>query len=519
MTGRMSWSSIQVSLDPGRTGAFTERFRVSAQNGGSRWIEAHGQSFFEFGRCTRFTGVMQDVTERIAAERKSREGALRLQLALDAGDVGTWSFDLVTQAVTWDARSYELMDVPLGTPVTFVGDFVGRLHPDDRESALKTIAVATAGTEYADELRVRLADGQDRWISVRGRRAPGEDEFIGTLRDITADKAMEAQRRLLAEELRHRMKNLLAMVQSIAAQTLRTAPSREDASRIFSERLVALAGTVDALTERTWSTTSMHKLVEGALLPHIDGGGRIQREGPAVQLAPKQALALTLALHELATNAAKYGALSSPTGQVKLIWAVDGEGEGGRLRIEWREEGGPPVEAPTRRSFGSRLIEANAAQELGGSAKISFEPGGVVWRAEAPLAARRRPERQSPQIFRNSSRVRGSSRMTPRGSWWTSDEPGVFTPRRVMQECSASITTPTPWGFSTSWMALADLGGHLLLDLQAAREAVHHPRQLGDAHHPVGRQIAHVRPADHRQHVVLAEARPTRMSFSTTSWS
>ena len=378
--------ATRASLDPGRTGGFAETFRVRAKAGGWRWIEANGQSFFEFGRCTRFTGVMQDVTERVAADRESQEAALRLQLALDAGDVGTWSFNPVTQSVKWDARTYELMGVPEGAPVSFGVDFIGRLHPEDRDAALQVVSEATVGREYADERRVRLPDGKDRWISVRGRRAPGENEFIGTLRDITADKAMDAQRRLLAEELRHRMKNLLAMVQSIASQTLRTVERREDASRIFSERLVALAATVDALTERTWSATPMDKLVDGALLPHTGGGARILREGPPIDLAPKQALALTLAFHELATNAAKYGALSKPEGQVKLTWHVLGEGDQARLRIEWREEGGPPVEPPKRRSFGSRLIETNVAQELGGSAKLHFEPAGVVWVAEAPLA-------------------------------------------------------------------------------------------------------------------------------------
>ena len=311
---------------------------------------------------------------------------MRLQLALDAGDVGTWSFNPITQAVQWDARTYELMGLAQGTPITFGADFIGRLHPDDRDAAVATVAQATQGSEYSDEVRVRLPNGDDRWLSVRGRRTPGESEFIGTLRDISAEKAMEAQRRLLSEELRHRMKNLLAMVQSIASQTLRTAPTLEEASRIFADRLVALAGTVDALTERTWSSTPMDKLVDGALLVHSGGAARIVREGPPVEMAPKQSLALTLALHELATNAAKYGALSTPTGRVRLTWGVQGEGDAARFHIEWREERGPPVDPPKRRSFGSRLIETNVAQELGGTAKLTFEPSGVVWTAEAPLA-------------------------------------------------------------------------------------------------------------------------------------
>ncbi|CAN5173164.1 PAS domain-containing protein [soil metagenome] len=376
----------RMAIDPDRKGGFEQTFRVIAPGGGWRWIEATGRTFFQFGKCVRFTGVMRDVSDRVQRDLEQVDSALRLQLALDAADVGTWSFDPTTQAVEWDSRTRRIFDVGADAPITFLGDFIGRLHPDDQARALERITVALSGLSYHDELRVRLPSGADRWIGVRGGRSPGESAFIGTLRDITAEKAMEAQRRLLAEELRHRMKNMLAMVQSIGSQTLRTASSRDEARRIFAERLVALGGALDTLTERTWTAAPLRSVIDAAVAPHDPDGRRVVRGGEDLQLAAKPALALTLALHELATNAVKYGALSTPAGQVDLSWRVEGAGADALLIVQWRESGGPPVTPPAKRSFGSRLIESNVGQEFAGTARIAFEPTGVIWRLEAPLA-------------------------------------------------------------------------------------------------------------------------------------
>ncbi len=378
--------ATKAAIDPERQGGFEQTFRVRAPEGGWRWIEATGRSFFEFGHCIRFTGVMRDVSDRVQRDLERVDSALRLQLALDAADVGTWSFDPATQAVEWDSRTRRIFEVAPDAPITFLNDFIGRLHPDDQAGALERISFALEGRSYDDELRIRLPSGADRWVGVRGGRAPGDDVFIGTLRDITAEKVMEAQRRLLSEELRHRMKNMLAMVQSIGSQTLRTASSRDEARRIFAERLVALGGALDTLTERTWTAAPIRSVIDSAVAPHDPGGERIRRSGEDLKLGAKPALALTLALHELATNATKYGSLSVLTGRVDLSWHVSGDGSDSRLVIEWRESGGPPVVEPARRSFGSRLIESNVGQEFGGIAKINFASAGVEWRLDAPLA-------------------------------------------------------------------------------------------------------------------------------------
>jgi two-component sensor histidine kinase len=202
--------------------------------------------------------------------------------------------------------------------------------------------------------------------------------------DITERKEGEDQRRLLLHELNHRVKNSLAIVQSIALQTLRGATSLEDARHALTERLVALAKAHDALTRESWEGAELHDLVAGAIAPLADAE-RFHLEGPPVRLSPALSLSLALALHELATNASKYGALSTERGVVTISWEIDGPLDAMRFRLCWRERGGVPVSPPTRRGFGTRLIERSFSAELGGSATIDFAPEGVTCVVEAML--------------------------------------------------------------------------------------------------------------------------------------
>jgi two-component sensor histidine kinase len=187
---------------------------------------------------------------------------------------------------------------------------------------------------------------------------------------------------LLINELNHRVKNTLATVQSIAAQTLRRGD--EQAIEKFSARLVSLGRTHNVLSDQKWESALVRDLVEGALAPYAErDGARILAFGPDLRLAPRSALTVAMALHELATNAAKYGALSNARGQVAIDWAAgDTPGE---FRLIWRETGGPPVAAPARSGFGTKLIEGGAEQ-IGGTATLEFKPGGVVCTLVCPVA-------------------------------------------------------------------------------------------------------------------------------------
>ncbi len=215
-------------------------------------------------------------------------------------------------------------------------------------------------------------------------------QVVGTgtvTRDFRAHKRAEEELRLLNGELAHRLKNVLAVVQSVTRQTLRNAADLRNANEALSARLVALGTATDVLTNASWRSADLRDLIEGALSPHGAVGKRIRLAGPALTLQPQLALALALALHELATNAAKYGSLSNDTGIVDVRWREEGTGPEARFRFDWREQGGPPVTEPARRGFGSTLIERTLSAYFGGTAEITYRPDGLVFALDAPSGA------------------------------------------------------------------------------------------------------------------------------------
>ena len=199
------------------------------------------------------------------------------------------------------------------------------------------------------------------------------------------------QRELLHRELGHRMKNLLAVVQAIAGQTLRQAPDLHAASEALGARLAALGKATEVLTATEWQEADLYTLADATLGAHNGHAGRIRLDGPRIQFDPQKALALSLTLHELVTNATKYGALSNDTGTIDLQWSVhEGANPGeARFQLIWREAGGPPVEKPTRRGFGSVMIERSLRSYFRGETSIDYQPEGLVFTIDAPLAGAR----------------------------------------------------------------------------------------------------------------------------------
>jgi two-component sensor histidine kinase len=197
----------------------------------------------------------------------------------------------------------------------------------------------------------------------------------------------EAQRDLLLDELNHRVKNTLAVVQSIAAHTLRSAPEPAAFASAFTDRIETLARAHSLLARNFWDAAPIADVVEASLAPFaVDGGAQIHWSGPEARIETGAAVALTLVLHELATNASKYGALSTPTGEVSIDWQIahGGAGIGPRARFAWLERNGPRVSAPITRGFGSRLINASGGQ-LRGPVTLRFEPEGVRCELSLPL--------------------------------------------------------------------------------------------------------------------------------------
>ncbi len=223
------------------------------------------------------------------------------------------------------------------------------------------------------------------------RNAAGElVGAVNMLVDISERKESETRQKTLVDELNHRVKNTLATVQSLAAQSAAGGQIPKDVRDAFEGRLVALSRAHDQLTRRHWESADLGSIVDAVVDPYRDGNGRIRAEGAPIRLGPQAALTLAMVLHELATNAAKYGALSAPNGALDLSWTVTGNGPGQHLAIDWRERGGPRVEKPTRTGFGSRLVERGIRHELKGTSEIAYEPAGLRCRIEVPLASRAR---------------------------------------------------------------------------------------------------------------------------------
>lgn len=236
----------------------------------------------------------------------------------------------------------------------------------------------------------RTADGpaEERFVDFIFQPIAGPDgESVGVFidgSDVTDQVLGERQQKLLLDELNHRVKNTLATVQAIAEQTLRTHPDPLEFRATFEARLMALSATHNLLTATNWRGADLGEVARLEFRPY--GPERYRLAGPPVALSPAQALAMGMLFHELATNAAKHGALSSGDGRVEAVWRVAGARGRQVLEVEWREHGGPAVVAPTRRGFGSRLIERSLRQ-LGGEAALTYAPDGLRCDLRLPLAA------------------------------------------------------------------------------------------------------------------------------------
>jgi PAS domain S-box-containing protein len=224
-----------------------------------------------------------------------------------------------------------------------------------------------------------------RWVDVS--IFPSPSGLAVYFRDITERKHAEERQRLLVNELNHRVKNSLAVVQAIARQTLREGRDVGEAREALTARLVALAGAHDILTQEQLAGADLVEVIERAVLAQLDRPERVTLAGPHVGVPPHAVVSLSLALHELATNALKYGALSTAAGRVELSWRLAEQDGSRRLHLRWAERGGPTVAPPSRKGFGSRLIERSLAADLGGEVRLTFEPTGVVCEIEAELPA------------------------------------------------------------------------------------------------------------------------------------
>jgi two-component sensor histidine kinase/PAS domain-containing protein len=302
-------------------------------------------------------------------------------LAMTASHMGTWRYTLADNICVYDENAQRLYGL---TNSRFLHNEEGvksKFHADDLELMWSRVAKALdpeGDGHYDVEYRVKQLDGSWRWLSAWGLvefegEGPGRKPVAvaGASRDLTERKQAEDLQRLLLNELNHRVKNTLATIQALTYQTLRSARDLPSAREALDRRIRSMAQAHDLLTLRAWTGANLTDVVRRAL--DAFAPAQVNMSGTAIDVSPKHALALSLALHELATNAAKYGALSHPEGRVTVQRGV----REGMLHLGWEESGGPPVAPPNRKGFGSRLLEELVARDLGGNTKLNYDVSGV----------------------------------------------------------------------------------------------------------------------------------------------
>lgn len=361
--------------------------------GGSKWFvwKNRALEFDKNGAWTVAQATGFDITERRRAEAW-------MALAARAAGFGAYEIDFGAglEAAYFSPEFKAIVGLP--PEASIILDAQGLpsfIHPEDRDSVAAAVTAArdpaSSGAIHAD-FRILHSDGAVRWIRWGGQvEFSGEPPHriarrgFGAIVDITDSKTVDAQQRLLIDELNHRVKNTLTLVQALARQSFKDKAVPNKLLSTFEERLAALAGVHTALTQSKWEGATMDAIAKQALKPFGTVGKRVLQSGPTVRMTPEQAVPIAMILHELYTNATKYGALSVEGGQVELSWFLAPPSVS--LHIEWRERSGPRVSEPARKGFGATLIETSARHQLRGDSSLHFLPEGLRCTIVIPLLA------------------------------------------------------------------------------------------------------------------------------------
>ena len=380
---------------PGNLPLFTQ----AAQGGGSfdivkRYVRPDGAAVWVHNSVTTVRDeqgapisticVTIDISERRTAEEKLRESEARQRAITEATPECIKIVDSAGHLVHMNPAGIAMIEADDLDSVRGA-DTLALIAPEHRQEWRDNHARVLGGEALSWEFDVLGLRGTRRRMETHAVPLPQPDGSVAQLavtRDVSQRKKAEEHQRLLINELNHRVKNTLAIVQGLAQQSFKGHQVPDTVRRAFDGRLAALSSAHNILTERNWESAWLVEIVESTIAPHRVKEERIVAEGPDIAIPPKTAVSLALALHELATNASKYGALSVATGRIEIRWRH----ENGRLRLVWRESGGPEVEPPARRGFGTRMIERGLAADLGGAVKIDFRPEGVVCTIDADLA-------------------------------------------------------------------------------------------------------------------------------------
>ena len=357
-------------------------------------LRAKVRVFVDLYRKTRqLEALNAELEERVAARtaeleastERLRQSEERRSIALSAGDMGSWEVDVATGHIEWDEGPYRIFGVD---PVTFqptVERIEAMMHPEDRDGSSVAALLAQGGSRFQVEFRIVRPTGEVRWCYGAGiisRNAAGRPvRMNGVTVDITDRKRAEERQVLLAREVDHRAKNTLAVVLSVLRLT--RAPSTQEFITAVEGRVHALAATHNLLSSTRWEGADLRKIVEEEMAPyHAAHRQRVISAGPAVVLLPATAQAVALALHELATNAAKYGALSTDTGTLTVSWKTGDDA----LMLDWVEVGGPPTDEPARLGFGLTIVRSSIEAQFRGGVSYDWRPEGLRCRLSIPAA-------------------------------------------------------------------------------------------------------------------------------------
>jgi PAS domain S-box-containing protein len=376
---------------------YNVEYRIRRREGAVVWIAATGRAVYSRdGAVLGMLGIVQDVTERKRIEMALAEGSERLRIAAEAAALGIFDWNIQDDEAVWENdRTFEIFGRSRDQGPVHRAEFEGAyLDGESRAVFERAMQKATESGHFNAVCRLQRPDGTQPWIEIAGRLDVAQDatpmRLVGVVADITERKLAQERQGLLIRELHHRVKNTLATVQALVGSTARSTTTVDEFYHAFSDRIVSLAKTHSLLTEDYWQMASLREILENELGPYDeDGGDRIRLSGPPLELSADLAVPTGMAIHELTTNAVKHGALSVPDGRVEVAWEVNALESGRKLHLEWVERDGPPVAEPTRRGFGSTLLQRVLTAQVQATIDIDYQPTGLRFTMDAPLVEHR----------------------------------------------------------------------------------------------------------------------------------
>lgn len=394
---REEWRNAVATGSP-----YEAEFRIRNAGGQYEWMLSRAVPIHDLsGDRMRWFGTSTNIDAQKKAEEAVRNLETRYRLALEAADLGTWQIDLVNNEVVWDEGSCALYQVPHDGSFSLpLEQALSMVHPDDRENVRAAIAKASApGADghYENEYRAILPDGKVRWFRSVGQalfapdgRTPHAVSISGVISDVTERHAFEEAQQLLTRELNHRVKNLFAIANGMVSMTARTAKDPKEMATALRGRLSALSRAHELVQPATVagngssSEVELSRLCEAVLEPYRQSdSSRVVIEGPSVRVGSNTTTSLALVLHELATNAAKYGSLSAPEGHLVVHWTIHDD----LVDVEWTESGGPAVDTPPDfEGFGTQLSQRSIAGQLGGTLEREWRHEGLRVHMTLPLS-------------------------------------------------------------------------------------------------------------------------------------